>query len=73
MTATVVRYARMYWRLNELAWQQVRRAAVPLLVLFGAASLAIALVGTAHGHPELALAPAFFVGAMSVGVIVSRY
>lgn len=72
MTA-VVRYARMYWRLNELAWQQVRKVAVPLLVLFGVAAFAIGLVGTAHGNPELALVPAFFVGAMSVGVIVSRY
>lgn len=70
---TVVRYARMYWRLNELAWQQIRKVAVPLLAVFGVAAFTVGLVGTAHGHPELALVPAFFVGAMSVGSIVSRY
>lgn len=69
---TIVRYARMYWRLNELAWQQVRRAAVPILVLGGIAALVTSFVASQTGHENLIWIPIWYAAALSISVSIAR-
>lgn len=56
----IVRAGRTYWRLNEIAWQHVRRAAVPIIVVGGAASVAMWFIGTMRDDQALVWAPALY-------------
>lgn len=56
----IVRAGRAYWRLNEIAWQYVRRAAVPIIVGVGVVSVAMWFVGTMRGDQVLVWAPAVY-------------
>ena len=69
---TVVRYARMYWRLNELAWQQVRRAAIPVLAVEGIAALVVSFVAAQTGHENLIWVPIWYAAALSMSVSIAR-
>lgn len=68
----VVRYARIYYRLNVLAWQQVRRAAVPILALGGIAALVVSFVASQTGHEDLIWIPIWYAAALSISVSIAR-
>lgn len=70
----VLRAGRAYWRLNERAWATVRRAAMPLLVFIGAASVVSWAVGVQTGNATLLWAPAVYAwtAVVVVGCTMAR-
>lgn len=68
----VLRAGRAYWRFNERAWVAVRRAAMPLLALAGAASMACWVIGVRSGDPLMLWAPAPFGAVMLLGATAAR-
>lgn len=70
--SSIARIARAYWRLNGLAWVQVRRVAVPLLVAFGVLSVALWGIGVARDNTPLQWAPAVYVWMLLISFQLAR-
>lgn len=67
-----VRAGRAYWRLNEIAWQYVRRAAMPIIAAVGVASVAAWFIGAMNGDSVLVWAPAVYVWTLMFSWAVAR-
>lgn len=69
----LIQAGRTYWRLNEVAWHYVRRAAAPIIAAVGVASTAMWFVGTMSGDPALLWAPAVYVWTLVFARAVTRW
>ena len=68
----LARAGRAYWRLNEIAWQYVRRAAVPILVAVGVASVALGIIGAMNDDQVLVWAPAVYAWTLVFAWAIAR-
>lgn len=69
----LARAGRTYWRLNEIAWQHIRRAAVPIIAAVGVASVAMWFIGTRSGEPALLWAPAVYTWTLVFAWALARW
>ncbi|MFH8405471.1 hypothetical protein ACH4FX_11955 [Streptomyces sp. NPDC018019] len=61
---------RICLHLYRLVWRQARKAAPPLVVLFGAASVAAQIIGAQTGNIVLVFAPVAYAAVLCVGCAV---
>ena len=69
---TVARYARIGYDLHVLAWNQIRRAAVPILIIAGAGSAVAWVVGVQTGNMPLMWGATAYIAALSCSYSLSR-
>lgn len=69
----IYRAGRAYLAYNLAAWQQVRRAAVPILIVVGVASFAIGTIGAMSGDQVLVWAPAVYVWTLAISFSLARW
>lgn len=67
-----VRAGRTYWRLNEIAWQYVRRGAVPIIAAVGVASVAAWFIGAMNDDHVLVWAPAVYAWTLAFSWAIAR-
>lgn len=64
---TLIRAARAYWRWNQHLWGMVRKAAVPIIVFYGIASMVLWVVGLNNGITLFLWAPAAWAWILCIG------
>lgn len=69
---TVARYARTYYRLNVLAWEQIRKLTVPILVIAGAGAAVAWVIGVQTGNMPLMWGATAYIAALSCSYSLSR-
>lgn len=69
----IYRAGRTYLAYNLAAWRQVRRAAVPILIVVGVASVAMGAIGAMSDDQVLVWAPAVLAWALLASYSLARW